>query len=322
MVQEVKDAFYPKKLIRTLWLFTESDFATFVIPDTCFGLFGALAGPLLTTNTQPQMAQVLYRSILALLFNWANLLVFDLANQGQEEAFLEDNINKPWRPIPTGRITVAQTRRLLMWSLPAVLAINWYLGGWIETSLLFHLTWMYNHLGGGEENFFVRNIIIAFAFGLYNFGSLQIANGLDNEVTETGFQWTILISCVILTTMHIQDMKDQVGDALRGRRTCPLVIGDLAARWTIAVPVAIWSVVCPWFFGTGINGYLIPCGLGSFIILRILLLNDKRHDRNTWKLWTAWTALLYLLPVIAEPSIFPRTVAMVRDAWIMASKSI
>ena len=31
------------------------------------------------------------------------------------------------------------------------------------------------------------------------------------------------------------------GDRARNRRTLPLVLGDWIARWTIAVPVMIWS---------------------------------------------------------------------------------
>lgn len=41
--------------------------------------------------------------------------------------------------------------------------------------------------------------------------------------------------------MHSQDMKDQDGDRSRGRRTAPIVLGDVVARSTIAI--SFWSVV-------------------------------------------------------------------------------
>ena len=280
--------------LKTLWLFTESDFFTFVIPDTCFGVFGALAGPLLTTASSPSLLGVLARTPLSLLYNWGNLLVFDLANQGSEDAALEDNINKPWRPIPTGRMSVSGTRRLLFRSLPIVLGVNYLLGGSNETALLFMLTWMYNGLGGADESFIVRNIIIAFTFGLYNAGSLHIAAGEGNEIRDTGYDWVFLISCVIFSTMHVQDLKDQPGDKARGRRTAPLVLGDNAARWTIAVSVAVWSMICPLFLGLSIAGCLVPCVMGTIIVSRLFFLREQHHDRRTWQLWTAWTASLYL----------------------------
>lgn len=292
--------------VGTFWLFTESDFATFVIPDTVFGVFGALAGPLLTRNENPDLIVILARVPLVLLYNWANLLIFDLANQRLPEAVKEDAWNNPWRPLPSGRISAPQTRRLLLASLPVVLIINWSLGAWEETALLFMLTWMYNDLKGGEEDFVIRNLIIGFAFGLYNGGALKIACGIDQSITAPGYFWIVLISCVIFTTMHVQDMKDQVGDRARGRRSAPLMLGDAAARWTIAVPVIVWSVACPRFLSVGPLGYFITCVLGLIIVGRIFLWRSKDADRKTWKLWAAWTAFSYLLPVIKSPVAFSR----------------
>jgi 4-hydroxybenzoate polyprenyltransferase len=286
-----------------LWLFTESNFTTFVIPDTVFGIFGALAGPLLTSNASPDLLAILSRLPQVLLYNWSNLLIFDLANQRHPDAVVEDALNKPWRPLVTGRITATQTRRLLLASLPIVLAINWYLGVWKETALLFSLTWMYNDLRGGDDDFILRNLIIGFAFGLYNGGALRIACGLDHTITNYGYYWVVLISGVIFTTIHVQDMKDQTGDQSRGRRSAPLVLGDYAARWTVAVPVILWSTACP-FLDLGPLGYIIACGVGSIIVGRLFGLRSVQADHRTWQLWTAWTAFLYLLPLIKSPGVF------------------
>jgi len=126
-------------------------------------------------------------------------------------------------------------------SLPIVLAVNWSFGAWEKTSLLFILTWIYNDLN-----------IIGFAFGLYNGGALRIACGKEYAITASGYWWVALISGVIFTTMHVQDMEDQIGDQARGRRSASLVLGDVLARWTIATPVAVWSVICPLFWALDI----------------------------------------------------------------------
>jgi 4-hydroxybenzoate polyprenyltransferase len=165
---------------------------------------------------------------------------------------------------------------------------------------------MYNDLGGGEDDFIVRNLIIGFAFCLYNAGSLNIACGPDKIMSTCGNCWVVLISIVIFTTMHVQDMKDQSGDQARSRRSAPLVLGDYAARWTIAAPVILWSVTCPLFLDLGPLGYLIPCGLGSIIAGRIFGLRSVQEDRKTWQIWTAWTGVLYLLPLIRSPGVFLR----------------
>lgn len=300
-------------LINTLWLFTESDFATFAIPVTFFGVFGAMAGPLLTSNEAPDLLVILAaRAPCVFLYNWTNLLIFDVANQRSPESVEEDTWNKPWRPLPSGRITIPQTRRLLLVALPVVLAINWIMGVWQETALLYGMNWMYNDLKGADEDFVVRNLIIGVAFGLYNEGGLKIACGIDQSITASGYWWTVLISCVIFTTMHVQDLKDQAGDKATGRRSAPLVLGDTVVRWTIAVPIGLWSVICPLFLKVGSLGYLITCVLGFLIVMRIFNWRSIDADRKTWKFWAAWTAVLYMLPVIKNPIAFSRFI----DTWV------
>ncbi|OGM50091.1 hypothetical protein ABOM_001251 [Aspergillus bombycis] len=73
-------------LPETLWLFTDSDFATFVIPDTAFGIFAALSAPVLSHTSSPDLVQVLERVPAVMLWNWLNLLIFDLANQRHPES--------------------------------------------------------------------------------------------------------------------------------------------------------------------------------------------------------------------------------------------
>ncbi|KAI9874354.1 MAG: hypothetical protein M1830_009846, partial [Pleopsidium flavum] len=205
----LKPIFPLASFIGTLWLFTQSDIITFVIPVTAFGILGALAGPLLTTNKSPGLMEILGRLQRVLLWNWLNTLIFDLANQRLPEAIVEDALNKPSRPLPAGRITAPQTRVLLLATVPIVLAITYFLGAWEETALLFCLNWMYNDLKGGDENFIVRNLIIGLAFALYDEASLRVACGFHQAVTIPGYHWVAITSGVIFTTMHVQDMKDQ-----------------------------------------------------------------------------------------------------------------
>jgi hypothetical protein len=79
-----------------IWEFNESDFPTFVIPNTAFGILGALAGSRLADGPAPGLWAVAVRLPLVIAFNWYNLLIFDLANQRLPESVKEDEINKPW----------------------------------------------------------------------------------------------------------------------------------------------------------------------------------------------------------------------------------
>ena len=289
---------------RTLWLFTVSDHKTFVFPQTAFGIIGALAGPPMTTTMKPEWSAIVYRIPRVILWTWLNTLVFTLANQRSPEAIQEDLRNKPWRPLAAGRINPVQTRRLLLAVVPLSLSIIYlWLGAVEETVLLFCLTWMYNDLGGADENFVVRNFIIAVAYTLYGNGALRVACGYGQSYISWGaYNWLIMIACVIFTTMHVQDLKDQEGDRARNRSTAPLVMGESVSRLSIAISVLIHSFACPAFWRLRAMHFLMPSALGFAIAARVVALRTWAADRATWKLWSYWLAYLYLLPLLGKRS--------------------
>ncbi|KAM7214556.1 UbiA prenyltransferase family domain containing protein [Rhypophila decipiens] len=217
----------PFRAVSLLWSFIESDFFTFAVPGTAFGLFGAQASSLLCDHDEPPISplQILRRMPLILAFNVGNLLIVDLANQRTDRSVAEDKVNKPWRPIPQGKITIEQARRLLLAAIPVILALDYVLGVGKHGLMIAVLCWMYNDLGGSDEAL-VREMCNAVAYGLFNSGSLAVAVGRPG-LSRLGLSWTLIISGVILTTMQVQDLKDQAGDQLRGRKTiCLWVVAE------------------------------------------------------------------------------------------------
>jgi 4-hydroxybenzoate polyprenyltransferase len=303
IVEKRKHVLLLLHFIHTLELFTHADILTFALPTTLFAVFSAASGTTLSTISPINLFTILSRVPSIFLHVWSNLLVFDIANQRLPDAILEDALNKPSRPLPSGRISPLQAQRLLFIILPVVLALSFYLGPWQETLLLFSLNWMYNDLKGCDENFVSRNLLISIAYGLYNSAALRIACGAGSSITTLGLYWIILVSCVIFTTSHIGDLKDQAGDKTRGRRSAPLVLGDGVARWAIAVAVIVWSIACPFFLGVSYWGYLIPVTVGCLVAIRTLLLRRSDDDTMTWKLWAMWTIVLFSLPLVKEHAV-------------------
>lgn len=277
------------------WSMTESDFWTFVIPASLFGMLSALAGPLLTTTAEVSFWRIVQRTPLAMLSTWLNLILFELANQ--RLAGIEDALNKPHRPIPSGHLTPLQMRRILLCALPIAVTVSYCSDTLHETLILIGLTWMYNDLGGGDESFIIRNLIIAVAFAAYNIGALRvICNGYGAPNTF-GYQWTFLVSLVIFSTMSVQDLKDQAGDLARGRSTAPLILGDSISRWMLAAAIVIWSVLCPLYIGLGWLGFVAPGAIGLLIASCLLLYKTPKDDQRTWDAWAGWLMCLYCLPL-------------------------
>lgn len=84
------------------------------------------------------IVQIILQMPKVLLWTRLNIVVFDLANQRLPESIIEDQLNKPSRPLAAGRIKATQTRSLLLLTIPLVLATTcFYLGSYEEMVLLF-----------------------------------------------------------------------------------------------------------------------------------------------------------------------------------------
>lgn len=297
--------------LATLHNFTRTDIKTIVIPQTLFGVFSALSGPPLTTaNPSPSSLAVFSRIPLILLWTWLNLLVFTLANQRLPSSVLEDALNKPWRNIPSGRVSPHQARSWLLRAVLAAWLLSALLGCWAEFAALAVLTWVYNDLGGANnEHFLFRNVNNALGYVFFGLGALRIATATDGwsgltkgpgtwDGTATAYVWTGMLGGVVASSIQVQDLQDQEGDRASGRQTLPLVVGDSACRRSVAAVVAAWSVACPAFWELQVAGFVSTLTLGGLVIGRVLCFRNPVADEKTFAAWCAWLALLYLLPLL------------------------
>lgn len=294
---------------QTLWLFNLSDLKTIVMPNTIFGIIHALTAhkfgikPAGGTN-------LILRLPLVLLWVWSNLLLLSLNNQRSPSSLAEDRVNKPWRPLPQGRISPSESKRLMYWVYAITPAMSTLFGGGLRQNfgLIFLGTW-YNEFGGSDCHPLLRNAIVAVGYSCFASGALEVSLGFqlpmpftgapDSDVAMPLFKWLAIIVGAIVTTMHTQDMYDQEGDALRGRRTLPLVVGDGCARWITVFWMAAWGVICPLFWGlpplSGVS--LLTFGLATTIGVRGLLYRDVSSDKLTFWLWNVWISCIFTLPI-------------------------
>lgn len=285
------------QVLRILWGFVESDFFTFAVPNTTFGLVSALATSRVLEGPRPLLVDVLRRGPSVLFFNFYSLLLFDLANQQSPESVEEDRVNKPWRPIPSGLITSEQTRQAILFIALSALGFNYTLGIWNEGLMVQILSYYYNELKGG--NGLLRDVIIAISYALANGTSLKLAIGPENSISLEGQLWIAVISTIILTTMHIQDLKDQKGDRKLGRKTMPLFLGDGVCRTALALLIPLWSLISVSFWKLGLFQSSVYCILAAIIAARVLVKRQQQEDARTWKLWCFWHASLYTLPLLS-----------------------
>ncbi|MFS8104713.1 UbiA family prenyltransferase [Lentzea alba] len=167
------------------------------------------------------------RPLLLLLFvntalAWLALYSHTLSNQSSGMA--EDLINKPYRPIPRGLVTVrgANVRFVAVSFLFLSLSLLWGVL-WAAISALGWVV-LHNYLGW-HRNWFGRQVFnVAVTFTSY-----AMAWRLAGPVGEVGWRW-ISVLAAAQTVIFLQDLRDVDGDAETQRRTVPLVIGDWPTR--------------------------------------------------------------------------------------------
>ena len=284
--------------LRTLWLFTRADIPTAIFPMTLFGLACALSGSVLTGAPGPSVLTILARLPVVILWNWINVLIFSIANQRQPESIEEDAINKPWRPLPSGRISSDQAKRLQLLVIPTVFVADLFLGGIEEAVGVMVLTWMYNELGGSEEAL-LRNLLNMLGYTCHAAASMRIACGLGASTLDPAvYKWLAVLGGVMFTTIQVQDLKDQEGDRSRGRATLPLVLGDGPARLSVILPVIAWSVLCPALWYLDAVGFTVPVALGCYLAANIATRRSVQDDKRSFKIWSFWLGSLYFLPML------------------------
>ena len=282
----------------TLWLFTYSDLKTVIYPQLAFGLSNALSG-LVNVDRAPSVLAVLARIPLILLWVWFVLLLEVVSNQRLPLSILEDVKNKPWRPLPSRRLSPRSAQRLLLFSVPIVLMISFFLGTVTLSMAIIIVSWMYNDLGGADHNYVVRNVLNACGSTVIGAGATTIAAGRSG-LNENAAAWFGILACTIFSTVQTQDLADMEGDAARARKTMPLVHGHSITRWSIALFVTFWSFVCPSFWNLDTYAYCPPVLVGGLLASRALFIRNVGADKLTWKIWCIWMIVLYTLPLWKE----------------------
>ena len=289
---------------RTLLLFTGDQIFDTVIPGTAFGILAALSGPTLDLPAQDSLS-ILSRVFQVSLWLWLVILQFCVQNQRSSGSIAEDTINKPWRPIPSGRMTSKQAEKLLAATNIIAAALSYQLNVMPIFVVYMCLITAYNDYGASNKSGIVRNLFCGAGFSCYFSGALSIAIGPDVRMSSAAWKWTAIIAFGILaTTIQTQEFRDEAGDKARGRRTLVTELGRKLALWTVFAPVAFWSVYTPLgLFAGGWKTATVPVVFGGALLataIQAYYKNDNKLDRKMYKFWCLWMLGFCPLPFLAS----------------------
>lgn len=182
-----------------------------------------------------------------------------------------DAINEPYRPIPSGAISVPQVKAQILLLLLAGLALSYGLDVWAghEFPSMLSLTL----LGG-----FLAYIYSAPPLklkqngwlGNYALGASYIAlpwwagHALFGELNSTIVILTLFYSLAGLGIAVVNDFKSVEGDKQLGLKSLPVMFGVTTAAWICVIMIDV--------FQAGIAGYLISIHQNLYATILLLLI--------------------------------------------------
>ncbi|KAF8511132.1 UbiA prenyltransferase family-domain-containing protein [Hysterangium stoloniferum] len=257
--------------VRTLYLFTKSDFKTILLPVT---VFASIIAPI---NRLARLSQVL-------IWIWLHLLQFCISNQTNCPE--EDAVNKPWRPIPAGRITVTDARILYYCVVVACLLFS-FERGVLPASILICVTTMAYNYGGLHRRVILRNACNAVGYASFELGATQLAG--NRAIRSSGLIAILASSLIVFTTIHAADFRDEKGDRLEGKITIPIAFPE-ASRIGMPLSLTLWSTTLGLIWNVDYVLASILLAVGSIVGLRFFLLRNPSADRTSYLLFNVCIA--------------------------------
>lgn len=295
-------------IISLAHLITESNIKAYVQPVTMFAMLSIASGGV-TSNPDPSWKDIALSFPRVFFYIWLYVLYFDCSNQKSPEAVEEDKINKPWRAIPSGRLSIEGAERWYKAAICILLAVSGlWLGGFPEAVAFMLETWAHDH-ASGSNYWWSKNIINSLFYATGQLGGTRVAaeSMSDTTMIRAGYEWCGMLLLETFTTIQVQDIRDQEGDAARGRSTMSIALGDKATRWITSVTITFWSFACPLYWANGNlhGGFVLPLLIGAVLVFRLLFCISVPADRLTWDLYTLmWLPALYATPLLSRFDLF------------------
>ena len=128
-------------------------------------IYGTIAAP----------TEASHHIIFRMMWIWVNLLEINIANQSLDAD--EDTMNKPWRPIPSRRISHS-TARALHWALLPLCLVLSHAFRVPMAGLVLHMANICYHDLGLAQWWPTKSLCNAFAYAAFNAGASTVMCGV------------------------------------------------------------------------------------------------------------------------------------------------
>ncbi|WP_458404236.1 UbiA family prenyltransferase [Methanobrevibacter sp.] len=197
-----------------------------------------------------------------------------------------DLINKPERPIPSGRISLTSGRNYgyLLFLLGTICGflISFLTNNWIPFLIvLFADVVLYLYAYRLKSTPLIGNLAVGFMTGFgFVFGGFSINN-------PTIIMTSIFLGffAFVMTTARelVKDIEDMEGDKSEGAKTLPILYGEKITATLAFILIIIDCALCPLLYFFNVFGvyYLIVIAIAVLLFLYSAILIIKNQERQT-----------------------------------------
>ncbi|KAK0478768.1 UbiA prenyltransferase family [Armillaria novae-zelandiae] len=269
-----------KEHARTLFLFTYTDYKTIFLPIT---LFACAAAPV-------QHVTLLF---YGMAWTWLHQLHIDVSNQYRSVA--EDAINRPWRPLPSNRLTDQQAS-YLRYALPPVCLFFSIAGGRdvVFASIVLSIAFVLYDDFGLAGHWIGKNIMNCIGYLGFEYGATKIMAGSTTLRPEARLS-LLMSGLIILTTIHAQDFPDVEGDKAMGRITLPLY-APLFSRLLVCIGVPMWSIILSFTWDISPGKRILLICFAIFVAWRFYRYKTASREATSYVFYNIWLFAVHTLP--------------------------
>ncbi len=248
-----------------------------------------------TPNLLGLATSILKRFPAVLIWIGLAALDFSIANQRLPASIVEDRLNKPYRPIASGKISPRSALKLRLAVCLTGFTLSRYMGSQYAFIIQMMTTYCYNDLGGSQGLWIIRDVESAIGLVSWLFGCMSVAGGPDLQYSPQEVLSAVVLFIAMASTVAIQDFRDLEGDRVTGRHTLPIIVGEGIARFLMAASLLLWSFGVPILLGKIGMMTLALNATGVALAMRLIFVRSRGADKRSLEYWYGWFAVLCLV---------------------------
>ena len=215
-----------------------------------------------------------------------------------------DLINKPERPIPSGRISPKNGRNYgyLLFLLGTICGflISYLTNNWIPFAIvLIADIVLYLYAYKLKSTPLIGNLTVGFMTGFgFVFGGFTLNNP---DIILTSIYLGFFAFVMTTAREIVKDIEDIEGDKIEGAKTLPMLIGEKIPAMLAVCLIIIDSALCPLLYYYNIFGilYLVVIAIAVLLFLYSAFLIFKSQDRETAKKVSKYLKIGMLIAFVA-----------------------